>query len=180
MKKVLLGIVSAVAIVAAVSGTALASTVSNNQGNVVLINSCADLGTVANNNKGNIVAIARNGQCDVAEIVKSPAIQNNSGNVVRIGNACGNTNAGDITNNKGNVVIIDKTPCQPNRPTTVVVTPATPVTPTAAPVATPVATPAQPTAAQIPVTGASSVVGIALGTSLLAYAGSYALSRKNQ
>ncbi len=197
MKKILFTMSLITVAIGASVGTAQAATITGNQGNVVLIGSCAEMGTAANNNKGNVIILANHGRCNVTDIVNNPVITNNTGNVVRIGNACGNT-GGTISNNKGNVVVIDRSgPCLPNRPTTVVVTPKAPVqttvrtpqvtkkevTKAAATVVTPpaTATPAAPSPAaptQLPVTGTESVIGMFLGTSALAYAGAVARSKR--
>lgn len=203
MNKLIIGLVGAAVLAGNVSGVAFANTGSGNFGSIVKVKDCASMGDVASRNFGSIVTIDGGGACDINEVMKSPAVTDNFGSIVKITNVCGDT-SGVGNGNFGSIIKVESNgPCKEDEPTTVVITPEEPTEETPPVVVTPVEeepeaetpvetpetpaeepnedkTPKSETPKELPSTGPASIAAGLLGASSLGYgAYAYAQSRRN-
>lgn len=125
MNKVIFGLSLPVVAVVSIAATlpVSAATANHNVGSIVKVSdSCSSLADVASHNVGSIVKIDGGGQCDINEILKSPAISHNVGSIIKITNVCGDT-SGLANKNVGSIIKIESNgSCKKDTPTTVIVT----------------------------------------------------------
>lgn len=153
--------------VMAVSGAQyLGSSSAASIGSIISVKGCENLSQTASGNIGSIVKIDGGGTCNIDTIMQSPALKGNIGSIVVVDNACGDAAAAKAKFNIGSIVKVTSiAPCKVDQPTTVVVQPAPSPTPAAvvdAPV--PVAK-----AAELPATGPSNLIIIALTAIVVGY-----------
>lgn len=162
--KVILSILSTVAVVSFAAAPVSAAEISGNNHGVVKISSCADLTAAITNNHHGVFKIDGN-KCDINAALSNATISDNHHAVVKITNVCGTVDSAKIENNHHGVFKIDSNgPCKKEQPTTVTVT-----TTTEAITTTPVS---NTTVTELPHTGAASAFGVAAALAGLTYVGS--------
>lgn len=169
MKKALIIIAGAASAIATLATAPVsASGAMGNIGSIVFASdSCSDMGSTAFGNIGSIVGLSGGGNCDANEVIShvshNASANGNIGSIV-VDNACGGSAFGNI----GSIVLTNSgDKCHPSQPTTIIVTKRDQPVQVAA--VTPVAV-TKP--AELPATGAGSVIGIGAGVTALGYVAS--------